>query len=150
MWHSARSTTYHFQLKRQGRVKGLEGHGTQRKISEYDHIWAIFTAKWAFLQDCVGDADIRWARHAATDGAFSNSVPAVIKAPQLAGKWNGNEGHKFANGSSKLQAPSRFQHHQRGKQSFSVPPSTCGSDCHSLTHVHVRLAAENCIWRGHS
>ena len=41
------------------------------------------------------------ARHAATDGAFSNSaVPAaVIKAPQLAGKWNGNEGHRFANGS---------------------------------------------------
>ena len=83
------------------------------------------------------------ARHAATDGAFSNSVPAaVIKAPQLAGKWNGNEGHRFANGSLKLQAPSRFQHHQRGKQSFFLHPSiphVGPTVTHSLTHAHVHL-----------
>ena len=81
------------------------------------------------------------ARHAATDGAFSFefcTCTAVIKASQLAGKWNGNEGHRFANGSLKLQAPSRFQHHQRGKQSFFLHPSTCGSDCHSLTHSLTR------------
>ena len=67
---------------------------------------------------------------------------AVIKAPQLAGKWNGNEGHKFANGSLKLRAPSRFQHHQRGKQSFFLHPSiphVGPTVTHSLTHAHVHL-----------
>ena len=85
------------------------------------------------------------ARHAATDGAFSFefcTCTAVIKASQLAGKWNGNEGHRFANGSLKLQAPSRFQHHQRGKQSFFLHPSiphVGPTVTHSLTHAHVHL-----------